>query len=77
MMTAPVSDKRSRVSSTPAFSTSTTNGVEFAAPYYWNIAPEYDLNLLHLIICLTVVYSPRPEFCYLGMSSESSHFWNI
>lgn len=43
-MTVPVSDKRKSGFLFPSFSTSTTNGVEVAVPYYWNIAPEYDLT---------------------------------
>ncbi len=30
---------------TPSFGTSNTRGVEFSAPYYWNIAPNYDATL--------------------------------
>ena len=30
---------------TPSFGTSNTRGVEFAAPYYWNIAPNYDATI--------------------------------
>ncbi|NTV69111.1 MAG: LPS-assembly protein LptD [Azonexaceae bacterium] len=29
----------------PHFSTSTRNGLDFTLPYYWNIAPNYDLTL--------------------------------
>ncbi|MBS1145273.1 MAG: LPS-assembly protein LptD [Proteobacteria bacterium] len=29
----------------PHFSTSTRSGVDFTMPYYWNIAPNYDLTL--------------------------------
>lgn len=43
-MTIPVSEKRKSGFLFPLFSTSTTNGVELATPYYWNIAPEYDLT---------------------------------
>ena len=43
-MTVPVSDKRKTGFMFPSFSTSTTNGVEISTPYYWNIAPEYDLT---------------------------------
>ncbi|MCG9695819.1 LPS assembly protein LptD [Shewanella sp. Isolate11] len=43
-MTIPVSEKRKTGFLFPMFSTSTTNGVEVATPYYWNIAPEYDLT---------------------------------
>jgi LPS-assembly protein len=41
-MTVPVSDKRKTGFLFPYFNTSTTNGIELATPYYWNIAPEYD-----------------------------------
>ncbi|WP_394391792.1 LPS assembly protein LptD [Shewanella woodyi] len=44
-MTIPVSDKRKSGFLFPLLSTSTTNGVEVATPYYWNISPEYDLTL--------------------------------
>ncbi|MCF1427815.1 MAG: LPS assembly protein LptD [Shewanella sp.] len=43
-MTVPVSDKRKTGLLFPTFSTSSTNGVEFALPWYWNIAPEYDMT---------------------------------
>ncbi|MBB1268679.1 LPS assembly protein LptD [Shewanella sp. SR44-3] len=43
-MTVPVSDKRKTGFLFPNFSTSTTNGVQVSTPYYWNIAPEYDLT---------------------------------
>ncbi|QLE84409.1 MULTISPECIES: LPS assembly protein LptD [Shewanella] len=43
-MTIPVSEKRKSGFLFPTISTSTTNGVELATPYYWNIAPEYDLT---------------------------------
>ncbi len=43
-MTVPVSEKRKSGFLFPTFSSSTTNGVEIATPYYWNIAPEYDLT---------------------------------
>jgi LPS-assembly protein len=29
----------------PNFSTSTKNGFDFTVPYYWNIAPDYDVTL--------------------------------
>ncbi|TKB50917.1 LPS assembly protein LptD [Ferrimonas aestuarii] len=44
-MTVPVSDKRKTGFLFPAFSTSTKNGVDLKAPFYWNIAPNYDLTL--------------------------------
>ncbi len=42
-MTVPVSEKRKTGFLFPSFSSSTTNGIEIATPFYWNIAPEYDL----------------------------------
>ncbi len=44
-MTVPVSDKRKTGLLFPTFSTSSTNGVEVAVPWYWNIAPEYDMTI--------------------------------
>lgn len=35
---------------TPWFSTSTKNGVDFTLPYYWNLAPNYDLTLFPRVI---------------------------
>ncbi|WP_417348434.1 LPS assembly protein LptD [Ferrimonas sp.] len=44
-MTVPVSDKRKTGFLFPAISTSTKNGVDITTPFYWNIAPNYDLTL--------------------------------
>lgn len=44
-MTIPVTSKRKSGFLFPTFSTSTTNGIELAVPYYWNIAPEYAFTL--------------------------------
>ncbi|MES2564658.1 MAG: LptA/OstA family protein, partial [Pseudomonadota bacterium] len=30
---------------TPSYGTSNTSGTEFTVPYYWNIAPNYDMTL--------------------------------
>lgn len=44
-LTLPVSDKRSSGFLYPTIGSNSRNGLDFAIPYYWNIAPEYDLTL--------------------------------
>jgi len=44
-LTLPVSDKRSSGFLYPSIGSNSQNGLEIATPYYWNIAPEYDLTL--------------------------------
>lgn len=44
-LTLPVSDKRTSGFLYPTIGSNTRNGLEIATPYYWNIAPEYDLTL--------------------------------
>lgn len=41
----PVSRERKSGFLYPSFAMSSRNGFDFQAPYYWNIAPEYDLTL--------------------------------
>ncbi|MEZ9199673.1 LPS assembly protein LptD [Shewanella sp. 10N.286.54.B9] len=64
-MTIPVSDKRKSGFLFPSFSTSTTNGVEFAVPYYWNIAPEFDLTFTPNYMSARGLYT-KTEFRYLA-----------
>ncbi len=42
----PASDQRKTGFLFPSFGTSSRNGTELAAPWYWNIAPEYDATLV-------------------------------
>lgn len=44
-LTLPVSDKRSSGFLYPTIGSNSRNGLELAIPYYWNIAPEYDLTI--------------------------------
>ncbi len=44
-LTLPISDKRSSGFLYPNIGSSTKNGVDVSIPFYWNIAPEYDLTL--------------------------------
>ncbi len=41
----PVGDQRRSGFLHPYWATSTKNGFEFTLPYYWNVAPNYDLTL--------------------------------
>ncbi|MCE9685410.1 LPS assembly protein LptD [Shewanella sp. AS16] len=69
-MTIPVSDKRKSGFLFPGFSTSTTNGVEFALPYYWNIAPEYDLTFTPNYMSSRGLYL-KTEFRYLAGDAQA------
>ncbi|MFV7782612.1 LPS assembly protein LptD [Shewanella marisflavi] len=64
-MTIPVSEKRKSGFLFPFFSTSTTNGVEISTPYYWNIAPEYDLTFTPHYMSARGLFL-KSEFRYLA-----------
>ncbi|MGL5359076.1 MAG: LPS assembly protein LptD, partial [Shewanella sp.] len=68
-MTIPVSDKRKTGFLYPSFSSSTTNGVEVSVPYYWNIAPEYDLTYTPSYMTNRGLFS-KTEFRYLTGASQ-------
>ncbi|MBE7213718.1 LPS assembly protein LptD [Shewanella benthica] len=68
-MTIPVSDKRKSGFLFPTFSTSTTNGVEVATPYYWNIAPEYDLTFTPHYMSARGLFL-KTDFRYLAGDSQ-------
>lgn len=68
-MTIPVSDKRKSGFLFPTFSTSTTNGVEVATPYYWNIAPEYDLTFTPHYMSARGMFL-KTDFRYLAGESQ-------
>ncbi|RTR40868.1 LPS assembly protein LptD [Shewanella canadensis] len=68
-MTIPVSDKRKSGFLFPTFSTSTTNGVEVATPYYWNIAPDYDLTFTPHYMSARGLYL-KSDFRYLAGDAQ-------
>ncbi|BDM65542.1 LPS-assembly protein LptD [Shewanella sp. NFH-SH190041] len=68
-MTIPVSDKRKTGFLFPNFSTSTTNGVEVSIPWYWNIAPEYDLTFTPNIMSNRGLFL-KTEFRYLAGEAQ-------
>ncbi|MEJ6519584.1 LPS assembly protein LptD [Shewanella bicestrii] len=69
-MTVPVSDKRKTGFLYPSFSTSTTNGFEVSAPYYWNIAPEYDLTFTPNYMSSRGLFT-KTEFRYLAGEAQN------
>ncbi|GGQ18278.1 LPS assembly protein LptD [Shewanella litoralis] len=72
-MTVPVSDKRKTGFLFPSFSTSTTNGVEISTPYYWNIAPEYDLTFTPDFMSSRGLFT-KTEFRYLAGEQQNGQF---
>ncbi|HHJ38883.1 MAG: hypothetical protein AXA67_00100 [Methylothermaceae bacteria B42] len=46
----PIDDRRMTGFLTPSFGRSEINGIDFSIPYYWNIAPNYDLTLIPRIL---------------------------
>lgn len=72
-MTVPVSDKRKTGFLFPSFSTSTTNGVEISTPYYWNIAPEYDLTFTPDLMSSRGLFT-KTEFRYLAGEQQNGQF---
>ncbi|MBV7314435.1 LPS assembly protein LptD [Shewanella sp. NIFS-20-20] len=68
-MTVPVSDKRKSGLLFPSISTSTTNGLEITTPYYWNIAPEYDLTFTPHLMTNRGLFL-QTEFRYLAGEAQ-------
>jgi len=69
-MTIPVSDKRKTGFLFPSFSTSTTNGVQISTPYYWNIAPEYDLTFTPDVMSSRGLFA-KTELRYLAGEQQN------
>ncbi len=69
-MTIPVSAKRKSGFLYPSFSTSTTDGVEFSTPYYWNISPEYDLTFTPNYMSERGLFT-KTEFRYLAGDAQN------
>ncbi|GGN22362.1 LPS-assembly protein LptD [Shewanella putrefaciens] len=69
-MTIPVSDKRKSGFLYPSFSTSTTSGFEVSAPYYWSIAPEYDLTFTPNYMSNRGIFT-KTEFRYLAGDAQN------
>lgn len=48
--TFPLERRRKSGILAPYYANSTTRGVEFGVPYYWNIAPEYDATITPIVM---------------------------
>lgn len=70
-LTLPVSDKRSSGFLYPTIGSNTRNGVEIATPYYWNIAPEYDMTFIPRIMTDRGVQL-NTEFRYLTGNQQGT-----
>ncbi len=46
----PIDDRRMTGFLTPSFGRSEINGIDFSIPYYWNLAPNYDLTITPRIL---------------------------
>src|SRR5690606_8510753 len=64
-LTFPVRKERKSGFLLPTYGTSTSGGVEFSVPYYFNLAPDYDLTLTPRIMAKRGVQLGA-EFRYLG-----------
>jgi LPS-assembly protein len=66
-LTFPVRKERKSGFLLPTYGTSTAGGVEVSVPYYWNLAPNYDLTLTPRIMAKRGVQLGA-EFRYMGES---------
>ncbi|NLC37153.1 MAG: LPS-assembly protein LptD, partial [Alcaligenaceae bacterium] len=66
-LTFPIRKERKSGFLMPTYGTSTAGGMEFSVPYYFNLAPNYDLTLVPRIMAKRGVQLGS-EFRYLGHS---------
>ena len=67
----PVSDKRKSGFLLPTFGSTERSGTEFGLPYYWNIAPNYDLTYTPMFMS-TRGWQQNVDFRYLGNKSRGT-----
>jgi len=65
----PIDDRRQSGILAPTFGNSDTTGTDFAVPYYWNIAPNYDATITPRVMS-SRGFMLGAEFRYLSNSSE-------
>lgn len=72
----PIGQSRKSGILTPSLSMSTSKGVQFAVPYYWNIAPNYDYTIVPNIMTKRGVMLEN-EFRYLqeNFSGKINYNW--
>lgn len=73
-LTLPISDKRSSGFLYPSIGSNSRNGIEISTPYYWNIAPNYDMTITPRIMTDRGVQI-NTEFRYLN--AGQSGLFNI
>ncbi|MCH9026904.1 MAG: LPS assembly protein LptD [Proteobacteria bacterium] len=67
----PVSDKRRSGFLLPTFGRTERSGTEFGLPYYWNIAPNYDLTYTPMFMS-TRGWQQNVDFRYLSNKSRGT-----
>lgn len=75
-LTFPISDQRKSGWLPPSFGLDSKSGFELAVPYYWNIAPNYDLTLTPSIITKRGV-ALGTEFRYLQPSYQGELTFHV
>lgn len=60
----------------PHFGSSTTSGLEISAPYFWNLAPNYDLTLTPRVMTRRGLQL-RSEFRYLQPQYEGKAYFDL
>ena len=66
----PVSNQRQTGLLFPELTSSSTTGVDYQQPFYWNIAPNYDMTITPRVMTLRGLQL-NTEFRHLGEKSES------
>ena len=69
----PVSNQRQSGLLFPLISSSTSTGIDYEQPYYWNIAPNYDMTISPRLMSNRGVQL-KTEFRYLTESSQGNLF---
>jgi len=72
----PLSDKRKSGFLPPKFGYSSERGIEASIPYYWNIAPNYDMTLAPLLMTKRGVRLDT-EMRYLSKHSQGVWEWHF
>lgn len=67
----PIEDNRRSGFLSPAFGTTNTSGIEFTAPWYWNIAPNMDATIAPRVMAKRGVQI-NTEFRYLEPTSSGT-----
>lgn len=72
----PIDNKRHSGFLFPSYGSSSNSGNEISIPYYWNIAPNYDLTLTERLLTERGLET-QSKFRYLLKNSEGFMVWHI